>query len=61
MIPTGIVSNTGQFPNAMNKAQTFLSTGPLCRYAGDLIPMLKVMAGPEGVAKLKLDKQVSLS
>ena len=36
-----------------------LATGPMCRYASDLIPCLKVMAGSEGVAKLRLDTKVS--
>ena len=56
----GIVSNIGQFPNAENEAQTFLSTGPMCRYACDLGPMLKVMAGPGGVDDLKLDDKVAI-
>ena len=54
----GIVSNTGQFPIAENEALTFLATGPMCRHACDLIPMLKVMAGPADCSKLKLDKKV---
>ena len=38
----GIVPNTGQFPDAVNKAANFLCTGPMCRYAKDLRPILKV-------------------
>ena len=30
----------------------------MCRYACDLVPMLKVMAGPGGVDTLKLDEKV---
>jgi hypothetical protein len=60
LVSQGIVDNTGQHPNAANEAVTFLSTGPMCRYACDLKPMLKVMARPEDLAKLKLDEQVSL-
>uniref|UniRef100_A0A8C6Z3H0 Fatty acid amide hydrolase 2 n=1 Tax=Nothoprocta perdicaria TaxID=30464 RepID=A0A8C6Z3H0_NOTPE len=56
---TGVVPNDGQFPNAQGMRTSFLCTGPMCRYAEDLEPMLRVMAGP-GVAKLKLDEKVSL-
>ncbi len=54
----GVVSNAGQFPCADGEAATFLTTGPMCRYASDLLPMLKVMAGA-GVHKLKLDNKVN--
>ncbi|XP_030066214.1 fatty-acid amide hydrolase 2 [Microcaecilia unicolor] len=55
----GVVPNEGQFPNATGAQKDLLSTGPMCRYAEDLEPMLRVMAGSE-VSKLKLDKEVSL-
>ncbi|XP_030431170.1 fatty-acid amide hydrolase 2 isoform X1 [Gopherus evgoodei] len=56
---TGVVPNDGQFPNALGVRTEFLCTGPMCRYAEDLEPMLRVMAGP-GVRKLKLDEKVLL-
>ncbi|KFV71594.1 Fatty-acid amide hydrolase 2, partial [Struthio camelus australis] len=56
---TGVVPNDGQFPNARGVRTNFLCTGPMCRYAEDLEPMLRVMAGP-GVRKLKLNEKVSL-
>ncbi|CAH1799494.1 unnamed protein product [Owenia fusiformis] len=57
----GVVPNEGQFPNADSAIQEYLlCTGPLCRYADDLEPMLKVMAG-DGVKKLKLGTEVDLS
>ncbi|KAM9128010.1 fatty-acid amide hydrolase 2 isoform 1-T1 [Pangshura tecta] len=56
---TGVVPNEGQFPDALGVRTEFLCTGPMCRYAEDLEPMLRVMAGP-GVRKLKLDEKVSL-
>ncbi|XP_059588629.1 fatty-acid amide hydrolase 2 [Alligator mississippiensis] len=56
---TGVVPNDGQFPNARGVRIDFLCTGPMCRYAEDLEPMLRVMAGP-GVEKLKLDEKVAL-
>jgi fatty acid amide hydrolase 2 len=48
--PTGgLVPNTGQFPNAHGDARRYLTTGPLCRRAVDLMPLLRVLAGPDGV------------
>ena len=52
------MSNEGQFPNAQGEEKEFLGTGPMCRYAEDLLPMFKVMAGP-AVNRLKLDESVS--
>jgi fatty acid amide hydrolase 2 len=47
--PTGgLVPNTGQFPMAKGKAGRFLSTGPMCRRASDLMPLLRILAGPDG-------------
>ena len=37
-----IVPNTGQFPDATGNRQQFLCTGPMCRYAEDLKPLLTV-------------------
>ncbi|KAG8447701.1 hypothetical protein GDO86_014992 [Hymenochirus boettgeri] len=42
---TGIVPNDGQHPNAYGCRTAFLCTGPMCRYAEDLILVFKVMAG----------------
>ncbi|KAK2147128.1 hypothetical protein LSH36_569g03078 [Paralvinella palmiformis] len=56
---TGVVSNKGQHPIATNDASTFLCTGPMCRYAVDLIPMLKIMAG-SGCRKMRLDNEVDV-
>ena len=47
--PTGgLVPGTGQFPNAENEAQRYLSTGPLARRCADIWPLLKILAGPDG-------------
>ncbi|CAN8017602.1 unnamed protein product, partial [Ixodes persulcatus] len=43
----GLVSNGGQFPHVQGHQVEFLGTGPLCRYAKDLVPALAVLAGPE--------------
>ncbi|XP_029463048.1 fatty-acid amide hydrolase 2 isoform X2 [Rhinatrema bivittatum] len=56
---SGVVPNEGQFPNATGAQEALLCTGPMCRYAEDLEPMLRVMAG-SGISKLKLDKEVPL-
>lgn len=47
--PTGtMVPSTGQFPNATGVGLRYLSTGPLCRRAEDLYPLLRILAGPDG-------------
>lgn len=44
----GLVPNTGQYPSPTGTAGRMLSTGPLCRSARDLYPLLRVLAGPDG-------------
>ena len=47
--PTGgLVPATGQYPQATGRALKYLTTGPLCRKAEDLMPLLRVLAGPDG-------------
>lgn len=47
--PTGgLVPGTGQYPCAENDALRLLTTGPLCRRAEDLWPLLRILAGPDG-------------
>ena len=47
--PTGgLVPGTGQHPIADPAARRFLTTGPLCRRAEDLWPLLELLAGPDG-------------
>jgi len=43
------VPNTGQHPTAENEALLYLCTGPICRFASDLYPMLQIMAGPDNM------------
>jgi fatty acid amide hydrolase 2 len=45
----GIIPNSGQHPKAENEAMRFLTTGPLARRAEDLMPLLRVLAGPDGI------------
>ena len=44
----GLVPNSGQFPIAHGRALRYLSSGPLCRRAEDLWPLLTTLAGPDG-------------
>jgi len=47
--PTGgLVPGTGQYPGPSGSAGRMLATGPLCRSARDLYPLLKLLAGPDG-------------
>lgn len=55
----GIVSNDNQLPPTSGRQHELLSTGPMCRYAEDLLPMLKIMAGANA-DKLSLNKKVEL-
>ena len=48
--PTGgLVPGTGQYPMADKGAARYLATGPLCRQAEDLWPLVQLMAGPDGM------------
>lgn len=56
-----IVSIEGQYPLPGNELMhSFLSIGPMSRFATDLKPMLKVIAG-DNAKKLRLDDPVDLS
>ncbi|MFV8749465.1 amidase [Nannocystaceae bacterium ST9] len=47
--PTGgLVPGTGMHPLAENEALRYLATGPIARRAGDLMPLLRLLAGPDG-------------
>lgn len=51
-----------QIPKAIGAIDTFLTTGPLCRYASDLMPMFKVLL-KDDVKKsnlLRLNERVDL-
>ncbi len=43
----GLVPGSGQFPQAYGSAGMMLSTGPLTRSARDLMPLLRLLAGPD--------------
>ena len=45
----GLVPGTGQYPLAENDALRYLCTGPIARRAEDLMPLLRVLTGPDGI------------
>ncbi len=46
----GLVPSTGQFPTTETEvAAKMLTIGPITRRAEDLIPMLRIIAGPDGI------------
>lgn len=47
----GIVPNTGEFPGGAPGEGRMLSKGPIARCASDLMPLLRILAGPDGVDK----------
>ncbi|MEA2433155.1 MAG: fatty acid amide hydrolase 2 [Actinomycetota bacterium] len=48
--PTGgMVPGTGQVPLSENDALRYLCTGPIARRAEDLMPLLRILAGPDGI------------
>ncbi len=44
----GAVPSTGQYPGAEGEVLRYLTTGPLARRASDLMPLLHLLAGPDG-------------
>lgn len=55
-----IVSTEGMYPTVKGDREKLLGLGPMCRYACDMAPLLKVLAGQK-VDKLRLDEPVDLS
>ncbi|XP_064474030.1 fatty-acid amide hydrolase 2-like [Ornithodoros turicata] len=59
--PSGeIVSVDGLPPDVGQGLSTLNTIGPMTRYVEDLLPMFKVLAGPQGTGRLRLDEQVNL-
>jgi fatty acid amide hydrolase 2 len=44
----GLVPGTGMHPLSENEALRYLVTGPIARRATDLMPLLRILAGPDG-------------
>ncbi|RWS25869.1 hypothetical protein B4U80_11068 [Leptotrombidium deliense] len=58
---SGLISNRGLFPEIKATIETSFVTGPMCRYASDLVPTLKCLAG-DAIDKVPLiDTDVDLS
>ncbi|XP_045921737.1 fatty-acid amide hydrolase 2-B [Micropterus dolomieu] len=55
----GVVSCENQYPPYSGRHEEYLSTGPMCRYAEDLLPLLNIMAGPKA-HMLSLNTKVDL-
>ncbi|XP_019962836.1 fatty-acid amide hydrolase 2-B [Paralichthys olivaceus] len=55
----GVVSPENQYPPFSGRHREYVSTGPMCRYAEDLLPMLKIMVGPNA-HMLSLNAKVDL-
>ena len=49
---SGLVPNSGMYPPTPGDAGRMLGTGPIARRAQDLMPLLRVIAGPDGLDPL---------
>lgn len=57
----GIINTRGCTMRSGKEQSTMCVVGPMTRHASDLMPLLKVLASPTNVGKLKLDEPVDLS
>ena len=48
----GLVPHTGSYPHPHGQATRLLSFGPLARRAEDLMPVLRILSGPDGADPL---------
>ncbi|XP_034020851.1 fatty-acid amide hydrolase 2-B [Thalassophryne amazonica] len=55
----GVIANENQHPPTSGSQGDYISVGPMCRYAEDLLPMLWIMAGPKA-DMLSLNTKVDL-
>lgn len=60
MTTPGVLSYEGHRHPFNDELMKLYSTGPMARYACDLLAMLKVMVPPEPLARMELDKKVDL-
>jgi fatty acid amide hydrolase 2 len=54
----GLVPNTGQFPSTEGEAAFMLTLGPLTRHAEDLMPVTRIIAGPDGVDQRAVEREL---
>jgi len=52
----GLVPHTGSYPLPLGGATRLLSFGPLARRGEDLMPVLRILSGPDGVDPLVTDE-----
>ncbi len=55
---SGVVPITGQFPASEGAAMRMVALGPLARRAEDLMPVMRLLAGPDGVDQLARDVEL---
>jgi fatty acid amide hydrolase 2 len=55
---SGLVPNTGMWPTSTGDAGRLLAVGPLTRRAEDLMPLLGILAGPDGLDPLSVPMQL---
>ena len=54
----GLVPMTGQYPYPEGELARVCTVGPLCRRAADLMPLLRIMAGPDGQDQWVVEHQL---
>jgi len=54
----GLIPNTGMWPSRSGEAARMLAMGPLARRAEDLMPLLRIMAGPDGQDQLAVPMEL---
>jgi fatty acid amide hydrolase 2 len=54
----GLVPNSGAYPLALGESGRMLGTGPIARRAEDLMPLLRIIAGPDGVDRHVRDAEL---
>ena len=54
----GLIPNTGLWPSTRGEAEHLLAVGPITRRAEDLLPLLQIMAGPDGWDPLAVEMEL---
>jgi fatty acid amide hydrolase 2 len=54
----GLVPNTGLWPPSTGSSGTMLGTGPLARRAEDLMPILRIISGPDGEDPIAVSREL---
>ena len=51
----GLVPQTFEYPGVEGEAKRMLAVGPLCRGAEDLMPLMRILSGPDGIDPMAVD------